>query len=98
MSEITRDTVAHLAQLAHIEMSEEQLQAMAGELEQIVTAVAEVSQVAGDDVPATSHPLPLRNVMREDVVGEPLTVEQALSGAPDAEDGQFKVPAILEED
>ncbi|NKE09952.1 MULTISPECIES: Asp-tRNA(Asn)/Glu-tRNA(Gln) amidotransferase subunit GatC [Kocuria] len=98
MSEITRDTVAHLAQLAHIEMSEEQLQAMAGELGQIVTAVAEVSEVAGEDVPATSHPLPLRNVMREDVVGEPLTVEQALSGAPDAEDGQFKVPAILEED
>lgn len=98
MSEITRDTVAHLAQLAHIEMSEGQLQAMAGELGQIVTAVAEVSEVAGEDVPATSHPLPLRNVMREDVVGEPLTVEQALSGAPDAEDGQFKVPAILEED
>lgn len=98
MSEITRDTVAHLAQLAHIEFSEEQLKAMAGELEQIVTAVAEVSEVAGDDIPATSHPLPLRNVMREDVVGEPLTVEQALSGAPDAEDGQFKVPAILDED
>lgn len=98
MSEITRDTVAHLAQLAHIEFSEEQLKAMAGELEQIVTAVAEVSEVAGDDIPATSHPLPLRNVMREDVVGEPLTVEQALSGAPGAEDGQFKVPAILDED
>lgn len=98
MSEITRDTVAHLAQLAHIEFSEEQLKAMAGELEQIVTAVAEVSEVAGDDIPATSHPLPLRNVMRDDVVGEPLTVEQALSGAPDAEDGQFKVPAILDED
>lgn len=98
MSEITRDTVAHLAQLAHIEFSEEQLQAMAGELGQIVTAVAEVSEVAGDDIPATSHPLPLRNVMREDVVVEPLTVEQALSGAPDAEHGQFKVPAILDED
>ncbi|KAA9393789.1 Asp-tRNA(Asn)/Glu-tRNA(Gln) amidotransferase subunit GatC [Kocuria coralli] len=98
MSEITRDTVAHLAALAHIEMSEEQLQATAGELQQIVQAVAEVSEVAGDDVPATSHPLPLRNVMREDVVGEPLTAEEALSGAPDAEDGQFKVPAILEED
>ncbi|NHU84940.1 Asp-tRNA(Asn)/Glu-tRNA(Gln) amidotransferase subunit GatC [Kocuria sp. JC486] len=98
MSEITRDTVAHLATLAHIEMSEEQLQAMAGELQQIVGAVAQVSEVAGDDVPATSHPLPLRNVMREDVVGEPLTAEEALSGAPDAEDGQFKVPAILEED
>lgn len=98
MSEITRDTVAHLAQLAHIEMSEQQLQDMAGELRQIVTAVADISDVVGEDIPATSHPLPLRNVMRKDVVGEPLTVEDALSGAPDAEDGQFKVPAILDED
>lgn len=98
MSEITRDTVAHLAQLAHIEFSDQQLEAMAGELGQIVNAVADISEVAGQDIPATSHPLPLHNVMREDVVGEPLTVEQALSGAPDAQDGQFKVPAILDED
>lgn len=55
MSEITRDTVAHLAQLAHIEMSEQQLQDMAGELRQIVTAVADISDVVGEDVlrPAT---------------------------------------------
>lgn len=98
MSAISRDEVAHLAMLAHIEMSEEELRAMAGELGQIVQAVASVSEVAGDDVPATSHPLPLRNVLREDVVEQPLTAEEALSGAPDAEDGLFKVPAILEED
>lgn len=98
MSAISRDEVAHLAMLAHIEMSEDELRAMAGELGQIVQAVASVSQVAGDDVPATSHPLPLRNVMREDVVVEPLSAEEALSGAPDTEDGLFKVPAILDED
>ncbi|MCT1601041.1 Asp-tRNA(Asn)/Glu-tRNA(Gln) amidotransferase subunit GatC [Kocuria sp. p3-SID1433] len=98
MSAISRDEVAHLADLAHIEMSEEELQSLAGELGQIVQSVASVSEVAGDDVPATSHPLPLRNVMREDVVGETLSPEEALSGAPDAEGGQFKVPAILDED
>lgn len=98
MSAISRDEVAHLADLAHIEMSEEELQSLAGELGQIVQSVASVSEVAGDDVPATSHPLPLRNVMREDVVGQTLSPEEALSGAPDAEDGQFKVPAILDED
>lgn len=98
MSAISRAEVAHLAMLAHIEMSEDELQAMAGELGRIVQAVASVSEVAGDDVPATSHPLPLRNVLREDVVEQPLTAEEALSGAPDAEDGLFKVPAILEED
>lgn len=98
MSAISRDEVAHLADLAHIEMTEDELQSLAGELGQIVQSVASVSEVAGDDVPATSHPLPLRNVMREDVVGRTLSAQEALSGAPDAEDGLFKVPAILDED
>ena len=98
MSAINREQVAHLAELARIEMSDEELARVAGELDLIVESVASVSQAAGDDVPATSHPLPLRNVMREDVVGQTLSAEAALSGAPDAEDGQFKVPAILDED
>lgn len=98
MSAISRDEVAHLAELAHIEMTEDELQSLAGELGQIVQSVASVSEVAGDDVPATSHPLPLRNVLREDVVVETLSAQEALSSAPDAEDGLFKVPAILDED
>ena len=96
MSAIRRDEVAHLADLAHIEMSEDELQSLAGELGQIVQSVASVSEVAGDDVPATSHPLPLHNVFREDVVGETLTQEEALSNAPDSQDGKFRVPAILD--
>jgi aspartyl-tRNA(Asn)/glutamyl-tRNA(Gln) amidotransferase subunit C len=88
--------VAHLAQLAHIAMSDDELARMAGELDSIVAAVASVSEVAGDDVPATSHPIPLTNVFREDVVGETLTQEEALQNAPDQEDGRFKVPAILD--
>ncbi len=52
---------------------------------------------AGDDVPATSHPIPLNNVFREDVVGHTFTAEQALSGAPDSDENRFKVPAILDE-
>ncbi|MEH0110188.1 Asp-tRNA(Asn)/Glu-tRNA(Gln) amidotransferase subunit GatC [Tersicoccus sp. MR15.9] len=98
MAQISRDDVAHLARLAHIEMSETELETMTGELAVIVDSIASISQVAGDDVPATSHPLPLSNVFREDVVGQTLTQEQALSGAPDEEDGRFKVPAILDEE
>lgn len=98
MAEINRDDVAHLAQLAHIDMSEAELDRMAGELAVIVDSVKSVSEAAGEDVPATSHPIPLRNVLREDTVGHVLSQEQALSGAPDSEDGRFKVPAILEED
>lgn len=54
--------------------------------------------MAGDDVPATSHPIPLTNVMRPDVVGETLTSEQALASAPAAEDDKFLVPQILGEE
>ncbi|WP_237187314.1 Asp-tRNA(Asn)/Glu-tRNA(Gln) amidotransferase subunit GatC [Rothia nasimurium] len=98
MSAITSEQVAHLAMLAHIEMTDEELAAMAAELDVIVESVKSVSDAVSDDIPATSHPIPLRNVFRDDVVGETLTAEEALSGAPDAEDGKFKVPAILDED
>lgn len=98
MAAISRDDVAHLARLAHIEMSAEELDRMAGELAVIVDSVKTVSEAAGDDVPATSHPIPLSNVFREDVVGHVLTAEEALAGAPDSDDNRFKVPAILEED
>ena len=95
MSGISRDQVAHLAALAHIAMTEEELDRMSTELDAIVDAVASVSEAATDDIPATSHPIPLTNVMREDVVGETLTQAQARANAPDAEDGRFRVPAIL---
>lgn len=98
MSAITSEQVAHLAMLAHIEMTEEELAAMAAELDVIVDSVKSVSDAVTEDIPATSHPIPLKNVFREDIVGDTLTAEEALSGAPDAEDGKFKVPAILDED
>ena len=98
MSEINREAVAHLARLAHIEMTDDELDKMAGELDVIVDSIKSVSEVAGEDIPATSHPIPLVNVFREDVVGQTLTNEQALSGAPDSAEGRFKVPAILDEE
>jgi aspartyl-tRNA(Asn)/glutamyl-tRNA(Gln) amidotransferase subunit C len=96
MAEINREDVAHLARLAHIDMSSEELDRMAGELAVIVDSIKSVSEVAGDDVPATSHPIPLSNVYRDDIVGETLSNEEALAGAPDNADGRFRVPAILD--
>ena len=96
MPEITREQVEHLARLAHIQMSEEELAQMPGELEEILAAVEDVRAVATADVEPTSHPNALHNVFREDVPTGMLTQEQALDQAPDAEDGQFKVPAILD--
>ena len=95
---ITRDEVAHLARLARLALSEDELAQMAGQLDAILGAVARVTEVASDDVPPTSHAVPLTNVLREDVVTDCLTPEQALSGAPAAEDGRFRVPRILGEE
>ena len=96
MAEITRDQVAHLARLAHIRMSEQELDTLSGELGLILDSVSRVQEVAGEDVVPTSHPIPLTNVFREDEPRDMLTQEQALDQAPDSEDGQFKVPAILD--
>lgn len=98
MSEISAEQVAHLANLARIDLSQEEIESLTSELGQIVEAVAKVTEVAGPDVPATSHPLPLTNVFRDDEVRPSLTVEQALSGAPDRDGDKFKVAAILDEE
>lgn len=96
--EITPDVVAHLAQLARIALTPDEIAKLTGELALIVESVAKVTAVATPDVPATSHPLPLGTVTRLDVVGPTLTVAEALSGAPASENGQFKVSSILGEE
>jgi aspartyl-tRNA(Asn)/glutamyl-tRNA(Gln) amidotransferase subunit C len=95
---IDTEQVRHLANLARIDLSEAELASLTTELGQIVESVAKVSEVAGPDVPATSHPMPLTNIFRDDVPIPSLTVEQALSGAPDREGDKFKVPPILDEE
>ncbi len=95
MPEISRDEVAHLADLARIDLTAEELDQLAPQLTVILESVASISGVAGADVPPTSHPLPLTNVFRDDVVTPSLTPEQALSGAPAVESQRFSVPRIL---
>ena len=92
---ITRDEVAHLADLARIDLSDAELDHLAPQLSVILESVAAIQGVAGDDVPPTSHPVPLTNVCRDDVGVPWLTAEQALSGAPEAEQQRFSVPRIL---
>lgn len=95
---ITREEVAHLARLARLDLAPDELDRMAGQLDAILGAVAEVSKVATDDVPPTSHAVPLVNVLRADEVRPGLTPEEALSGAPAAEEQRFRVPRILGEE
>ncbi|MBN9196363.1 MAG: Asp-tRNA(Asn)/Glu-tRNA(Gln) amidotransferase subunit GatC [Microbacterium sp.] len=98
MSEITPDLVRHRGVLSRIQLSDEEIERLTGQLDVIVDNIAKVSQVATPDVPATSHPIPLENVYRADEVGATLTLAQALQNAPDAADGRFRVTAILGEE
>lgn len=98
MSEITREQVQHLAGLSRIALTDDEVTSLTVELSQIVDAIATVREVAGDDVPATSHPVPMANVLREDVVGDTLTYEQAFGGAPSHDGERFRVSAILGEE
>ena len=98
MSIISRDEVARVAALARIDLRPEEVDRLAGELDVIVESIARVREVATPDVPATSHPLPMTNVFREDVPEPTLAVAEILAGAPSAEQGRFLVPQILEED
>jgi len=95
MPEITRDEVAHLADLARIDLDDDELDHLAPQLSVILESIASIADVAAADIPPTSHAIPLTNVFREDVIRPSLTVEQALSGAPASEQQRFSVPRIL---
>jgi aspartyl-tRNA(Asn)/glutamyl-tRNA(Gln) amidotransferase subunit C len=97
MSAITTGEVERLAKLARIAVPPDELEKLASQLDSIVEAVRTVSEAAGGAVPATSHPIPLVNVYRPDVVRPSLTVAEALQSAPEVADDQFKVPQILGE-
>ena len=95
---ITRQEVAHLARLSRLALGDDELDHLAGQLDVIIGAVARVSEVAADDIPPTSHAVPMTNVFRPDVLRPCLSQQDALSGAPEAEDGRFRVPRILGEE
>ncbi|WP_026875374.1 Asp-tRNA(Asn)/Glu-tRNA(Gln) amidotransferase subunit GatC [Jiangella gansuensis] len=98
MPSISREEAAHLARLARLDLAPDELDHLAGQLDQILGAVAQVTEVAADDIPPTSHALPLTNVFREDEPRPCLSADAALAGAPAAEDGRFRVPQILGEE
>ncbi len=95
---ITREEVARLAHLARIDLSDAELDHLAPQLAVIIESVAAVRHIAADDIPPTSHAVPLQNVFRPDVVRPGLSAEQALAGAPEVEQGRFSVPRILGEE
>ena len=95
---ITREQVAYLAGLARIDLTDAELDHLAPQLAVIVEAVATVGEVAADDIPPSSHPLPLANVFRPDEVVPGLRAEEALAAAPQVAQSRFQVPRILGEE
>jgi len=95
---ITRDEVAHLARLSRLDLTDAELGHFAGQLDQIIAAVARVQEVAADQIPPMTHAVPVVNVYREDVPAPQLTPEQALACAPASEQARFRVPRILAEE
>jgi aspartyl-tRNA(Asn)/glutamyl-tRNA(Gln) amidotransferase subunit C len=95
---ITRDEVAHLADLSRLALTEAELEHFAEQLDVIISSVARVQEVAADGIPPMTHAVPVVNVFRDDVELPCLTQEVVLSQAPAAEQGRFRVPRILSED
>lgn len=95
---LTADDVANLARLARIELTEAELEVLAPQLDVILESVARVSEVAAQDIPPSSHALPLTNVFREDELRPSLPREAILAAAPASEQMRFRVPRILEEE
>jgi aspartyl-tRNA(Asn)/glutamyl-tRNA(Gln) amidotransferase subunit C len=97
VSQISRDDVAHLAHLARLALTEDELDSFAGQLDAILSHVGQIQAVDVTGVDPTGNPLKDVNVFRQDDVEPCLTQEEALAEAPKAVDGRFAVPRILGE-
>ncbi|MEM9465699.1 MAG: Asp-tRNA(Asn)/Glu-tRNA(Gln) amidotransferase subunit GatC [Actinomycetota bacterium] len=95
---ITRDEVVHVAHLARLALTDAEIDEFTGQLGDILEHAADIEALDVGDIEPTSHPLPMLNVLRPDVVQPPLDRDLLLSQAPHAEDGQFRVPPILGEE
>jgi aspartyl-tRNA(Asn)/glutamyl-tRNA(Gln) amidotransferase subunit C len=89
---ITREQVLHVAKLARLALTEEEVERFGAQLDAILDAVSKVSELDLADIPPTSHPLDLVNVFAQDEPRPSVDREAALALAPDAEDGAFRVP------
>ena len=92
---ITRDDVAHVADLARLALTDEELDVFTVQLAAVLDHADDVESLDTEGVPPTAHPLPLVNVLRDDVVGVSLDRDEVLAAAPAVEDDRFKVPPAL---
>ncbi|WP_079525846.1 Asp-tRNA(Asn)/Glu-tRNA(Gln) amidotransferase subunit GatC [Halobacillus hunanensis] len=96
MSRISKDEVKHVAHLARLSINEEEADMFTKQLDDIIMYAEQLNELDTEGVEPTTHVLNLQNVMRKDEPKKWITKEEALKNAPDKQDGQFKVPSILE--
>lgn len=92
---VTKELVIHIAELAHLKLKENEIEKFQNELNQILEYVDKLNEIDTSRVEPLSHPLPTKNIFREDKVGKSVTREEALKNAPDATDEFFKVPKVI---
>ena len=93
---LTRADVEHVARLARLALTDDEVDRLTGELAAVLDHARDVAALELDGVPPTAHPLPLRNVLRADEVRPSLDRDEVLDAAPATEDGRFRVPRILD--
>ena len=92
---ISSEEVAHVARLAQLALSEDELDAFTSQLAAVLDHAADLEALNVDDIEPSTHPFPLKNVLRVDEPGEGFEIEEVLEGAPEVEEHQFRVPPIL---
>lgn len=97
MAGISRDQVVHVARLARLDLTDDEVDRFTGQLAAVLDHVADLEALDTAGVPPTAHPLPLANVLRPDDPGPSLDRDEVLAQAPAAEHGRFRVPRILGE-
>jgi len=96
LTRITIDEVKHVANLARLAITEDEADKFAKQLDAIITFAEQLNELDTDNIEPTSHVLDMKNVFREDKAKPGLPVEEVLKNAPDHEDSQIKVPAIMD--
>lgn len=93
---ISNNDVQHVAKLARLNLTAEEEHTLTGQLNAILKYAEKLNELDTENIEPTTHVLHVSNVMREDETKESLSIEQVMRNAPDEEDGQFKVPAVME--
>ncbi|ARK28732.1 Asp-tRNA(Asn)/Glu-tRNA(Gln) amidotransferase subunit GatC [Halalkalibacter krulwichiae] len=96
MSRIQAEQVKHVAHLARLAVTEEEVEMFTEQLDKIITFAEQLNELDTTGVEPTTHVLDMKNVLREDKADKGLPVEEVLKNAPDHEDGQIRVPSIIE--